>query len=66
MNTIQPSDFASDEAIARNHERLRLAGDSGRTVQMFASEDLTLRGELLRQVPAAIKVVAAPQMELFA
>lgn len=67
MNTIQPQDFASEEQIARNHDRVR--GLRDRSTQLFAVEELTLQGELMRQAPAPTAVVTvkpSDQLEMFA
>lgn len=67
VKTITPDDYAPEEAIARNHERLRRCGDGRQTRDMFAElgEELTLIGEVQRPAPARVQAPAELQGELF-
>lgn len=48
-NSLSPADFASEEQIARNLERIRRIGDRGQTFELFEDERQAARAEVERQ-----------------
>ena len=62
MNTLDPSDYATQQQIARNHERVRKLRD--RTPDLI-TEDLCLVSQTIR-TPAAVERAAPDNQSAFA